>query len=242
MTRALTIVPEESDLLCEGCGYTLNGLPSDGNCPECGKPIVESVGQHRSLSDFEQQPSWPTFLKTTRNILLRPKHFFLHLSTRAETAEAKLFSRLHLAASVLLFSLVAFGHFLFLLDTLGQPWDAPYVLGFWIIAIPFMTLALPGLTRLATWLSAIEAKYWGMRLPYPVVRRGLLFHRASYFPVAILANIVVWGFRWMIEEMIVDATWNSVYLYTLCGVVVVSAIYLFQAYWIAMRNMMYANK
>lgn len=28
---------------CEGCGYSLHGVPSDGNCPECGKPIAEST-------------------------------------------------------------------------------------------------------------------------------------------------------------------------------------------------------
>ena len=32
------------------------------------------------------------------------------------------------------------------------------------------------------------------------------------------------------------------YLYVLAGEVVVTAIYLFQTYWIGMRNMMYANR
>lgn len=29
---------------CANCGYSLKGLPVDGNCPECGTPIVRSVG------------------------------------------------------------------------------------------------------------------------------------------------------------------------------------------------------
>ena len=32
------------------------------------------------------------------------------------------------------------------------------------------------------------------------------------------------------------------YLYVLCGEVIVAAFYLFETYWIAMRNMMYANR
>lgn len=28
-----------SDRPCDKCGYNLNGLPKDGNCPECGQPI-----------------------------------------------------------------------------------------------------------------------------------------------------------------------------------------------------------
>ncbi|WP_428937524.1 hypothetical protein [Fontivita pretiosa] len=39
-----TLVPDQSDLVCEGCGYALTALARQGNCPECGKPITESIG------------------------------------------------------------------------------------------------------------------------------------------------------------------------------------------------------
>ena len=39
-----------------------------------------------------------------------------------------------------------------------------------------------------------------------------------------------------------EVTAQVPYLYILSGLVVVSAIYLFRTYWIAMKNIMYANR
>jgi len=41
------MVPAENDLLCEGCGYTLNGLPDDGRCPELTDAVDLAVGVYR---------------------------------------------------------------------------------------------------------------------------------------------------------------------------------------------------
>jgi hypothetical protein len=38
---------DEFTLLCERCGYVVEGLPAEGACPECGKPIVESLPERR---------------------------------------------------------------------------------------------------------------------------------------------------------------------------------------------------
>lgn len=35
-------------LLCEQCGYVVEGLDERGACPECGKPIAESVPERRT--------------------------------------------------------------------------------------------------------------------------------------------------------------------------------------------------
>ena len=40
-----------SDRTCGRCGYSLKGLPSNGKCPECGKPIGGSKRGHRRFSD-----------------------------------------------------------------------------------------------------------------------------------------------------------------------------------------------
>lgn len=35
--------PTDAETLCIDCGYSLRGLPVDGKCPECGKPVADSI-------------------------------------------------------------------------------------------------------------------------------------------------------------------------------------------------------
>lgn len=39
------VVTVRDDLRCAGCGYNLRGLPVEHRCPECSKPVRETVGQ-----------------------------------------------------------------------------------------------------------------------------------------------------------------------------------------------------
>src|SRR5829696_5597434 len=83
VTRVAPVIPAENDLLCEGCGYTISGLPESSNCPECGKPIAESIGTQRRLPAFEQpggRTIW-NFLATSATALFRPTHFYRTLAT-----------------------------------------------------------------------------------------------------------------------------------------------------------------
>jgi hypothetical protein len=245
MPGSATLVPETTDLLCEGCGYTLNGLPLSGNCPECGKPIEQSIGEHRDFSLFERAPSVGAFVRTTAAVVFSPRWFYTHLIARESRPAVRLFSEIHLGLASILFALAATGHYLWVIETIGLLRRPLRALGFFVAAVPATAILLLGLTALATWLSALEARYWGMRLPYPVVKRGLTFHRAAYLPVGLIAAGVVWSYQLAVASRapgFVGGQLDTYYLYTLCGLVVLCAIYLFQAYWIAMRSLMYANR
>jgi hypothetical protein len=78
-------------------------------------------------------------------------------------------------------------------------------------------------------------------LPFPVVLRGLDYHAAHYLPVAIIGAATVIGYHVALKHNWVSGYTGPLYLYTLCGEVLVAAAYLFWTYWIGMRNMMYAN-
>ena len=246
MSRVAPVIPAETDLLCEGCGYTLNGLPADSSCPECGKPITESTGVGR-----REPPAWErgprrlrigAFLVTTAQVLFRPEHFYRTLATRRETRPARTFGRVHWIAAAALFGLAATVHTVWFLDAGG------YNVRLRRYAIPYVMLAtatyvaLAATTALAARLTHWEASYRGLRLPLGVVQRGLYYHAAHYLPVGLVAAATVVTFVTLMTRGALDVAWYTRYLYILSGEVILGALYLFKTYWIGMRNMMYANR
>lgn len=64
---------DESTPLCESCGYVVAGLPQDTNCPECGRPIAQSLPERRPGTTFQNHPSPRTMLTTGVGTILHPR-------------------------------------------------------------------------------------------------------------------------------------------------------------------------
>ena len=247
MTVSLTSVPAESDFLCEGCGYRLNGLPPGSQCPECGKPSAESSPSLRGDATWEQPGPifsiFTRFIRTTLFVLFQPAKFYRTLATRQTRRRSRQFAGVHWVIVSLLFGLAAYFH----LRWYRQMGQFPMWMDRWDMPIPVI-LALTGVsyvfllitTRLAAMLTSWEAAYRGLRLPLPVVLRGLDFHAAHYLPVGLLGAGTVVGYNLLLRDRFSSA-YDTIYLYFLCGEVVACALYLFWTYWIGMKNMMYAN-
>src|SRR5688500_11386894 len=97
MPRSDVIVPAETSVLCEGCGYTLDGLPATGQCPECGLPIAASTGADgRVLPAWEDATPGRTttsrFLSTTAAVVFTPDRFYRTLATRRDDRAALRFA------------------------------------------------------------------------------------------------------------------------------------------------------
>jgi hypothetical protein len=238
-----------ADVLCEACGYVLNGLPNTSRCPECGKPIAESIGENRIAPAWESAASKPRgFLKTTFALIFNPTTFYRTLAVRGSLDSARAFARIHWWIAACLFALAAATHafwYWFLLR--GEPWwSSLTTIGMFLgtlLALTILTyFALDGITRLAARLTTWEGTYRGFRLPYHIVLRGIYYHSAHYFPVALLAATVVVGYQLLIAIQVLSPITSDRYLYVLSAQVILSALYLFQTYWIGMRNMMYANR
>jgi hypothetical protein len=242
MARVAPSIPSETDLLCESCGYTLNGLPSDARCPECGTPVVESVKDGRRPSAWEQargSASMMAFIKTFFDVLLRPTTFFRQLSVRGPIGRAYAFAWITLIVIAIAFAWNAVGHWmlvagwrsnLFLIGNMG--FSATIVL-------------LPLLTSFAAKLTHWEASYRGLRLPLDTVRKCMYYHYVHYIPVALLIAVTTVLFLMANDNRISFIPRDQagvLYLYTLAAEVVLAAGYLFWTYWIAMRNVMYANR
>lgn len=248
MTAYMTSIPAETDVLCEGCGYTLNGLPGGAKCPECGKPTAESSPALRRPATWERHGTRFggifQFIRTTLEVLFRPTAFYRTLATRESRKRSRQFALVHWTVVSFLFALAAYFHLKWFLETNALPLgaeklDKPVAAVFCLTVIT--CLFLLGITRLAATLTTWEAGYRGLRLPLPVVLRGLDYHAAHYLPVGIVAAGTVVGYHLLRYRHLVSSLSETRYLYILCAEVVVAAVYLFWTYWIGMRNMMYAN-
>jgi hypothetical protein len=247
MGRVATI-PAETDLLCEACGYVLNGLPRESNCPECGKPIAESAASRRTPPGWERGRSTPgpprgglvRFIGTSAAILLRPSSFFRHLSLRPDRASRQ-FALVHWLLASALFGWAVWAHMNWSDSILpSDTWAIRMVTLVLLIGATFVATLV--LNHVAARLTAWEAAYRGIRLPKRVVLRGLDYHAPHYLPIAVRVAAVIFGYQIIIRYAPNTAgLYATTYLYVLCGAIVIGAIYSFKTYWIAMRNLMYGN-
>jgi hypothetical protein len=254
MARVAPRVPETNDILCESCGYVLNGLPDSGRCPECGSPIRDSLGENRAPPSWEALPVGTAskligFWKTSAAIILTPSAFYRTFTARGPTATARAFAQWHWWMAAILFALTTATHwtwYSFKVQGVRPPAGFGGALGIFIelaIGLTLLTyLALDLVTRLAARLTTWEGTYRGYRLPYPVVLRALYYHAAHYLPVAVAAFLTVGGYQLLVVVRPLMLEQAVAYLYVLSAEVVISAFYLFSTYWAGMRNMMYANR
>ena len=227
------------DVVCESCGYRLTGLPIDGRCPECGTPVAEStVDSGRSMTAWETSPSWRTFAATTAACVLRPARFFRGLRSRViDDAPARRFAARHLALASVLAATAVVGHYDLVL---ASPLWIVTLVG-WFTALGLLATLAAGVSWLAARLTVWEASWRDMRLPAPIVRRGLDYHAAHAPVAAALPLAVVVGYRGMLLVGLDDGGGLAAYVLTLAAVTTLAAIYLFWTYWTAMRNLLHAN-
>ena len=64
--------PDEYTLLCERCGYIIEGLPTDNPCPECNRPIALSLPERRTGTPWQQRRSVRTLVQTWWRTLRHP--------------------------------------------------------------------------------------------------------------------------------------------------------------------------
>ena len=243
MATASANVPDEKSILCESCGYTLDGLPDGANCPECGKPASESIADDgRRACAWEKNPSLATFLITTLQVNIAPRNFFRKMFTRSSDNRAGVFGNIQVLIQSILFGCTAGFHWhwyyreILLQKQNGSEWWVGLVMTV-ISGISYLSI-----NWLASKLTAWEARYRGIRLPLHVVRRGLKYHLASCLPVAFFALVTTAGFYYLRKTNRISPEYSTHYLYVLSGEVIIAAFYLFVTYWAAMKSMMYANR
>lgn len=244
MTRVAPTIPAEDQLLCEGCGYVLSGLPDGARCPECGRDAADSHPDLRHLPAWEDpadgRPEIVRFLLTTLAVIFRPRAFYRSLATRHDGRGAYSFGVIHWVLSALLLGAAVYLHARWFTDLSGVVRRGNLLLALLMVAAVFFFLELT--TSLAARLTHWEATYRGLRMPTPVVLRSMYYHAAHYVPVCAIALATVVGYQYLLSRGALSALSAPTYLYVLCAEVILGAFYLFKTYWTAMRNVMYANR
>lgn len=66
-------------LLCEACGYVIEGLGRDGHCPECGRVVGSSLPEARTGTPWQVGPTIRGWLSTNWGLLRRPGEAFARM-------------------------------------------------------------------------------------------------------------------------------------------------------------------
>ena len=78
---------DEFELLCERCGYVVEGLPREGNCPECGRSIESSLPGARAGSPWQRGPGVASWIKTAAQTLRSPRRLVRNVQIEARTTK-----------------------------------------------------------------------------------------------------------------------------------------------------------
>lgn len=156
-------------LLCEQCGYILEGLDPATNCPECGKPIAESLPERRTGTPFQQDPTWRGLAGQSIMLARRPTALFGRMRIGADNDSSLLARSIALAslATVLPTATVVTA-----LSLSRSIHGYEIIIGFWIMALCWLVVGFALLL-----LTAIERKgvtffsrRRGWRVPKPVAQ------------------------------------------------------------------------
>lgn len=80
--------------LCESCGYIIAQISSSTKCPECGRPVADSLPERRRLPSFVMASSLRESLRAFRSTLraaMTDKGFFRRLAVHRQHARDRTF-------------------------------------------------------------------------------------------------------------------------------------------------------
>lgn len=88
------------ELLCERCGYVISGLPREGACPECSRPIPQSHPDHRVGSPWQRRPGPISAVRSVGRLIRRPRAFWEDVAVDLPSGSATLWANCALAAII----------------------------------------------------------------------------------------------------------------------------------------------
>lgn len=148
-------------LLCESCGYTLDNLPVEARCPECGRPVASSRPEARPGSPWQRRPGPISWVATNGAALRRPDALAATLRPERSRGTALAVLNCLLAAAILVapFPGVLVGDPIRAARAAG-PW-AEWLAAAWVI--PLQVGCVVALLLALTALEAAGLTFWARR-------------------------------------------------------------------------------
>ncbi len=167
-----------ADSLCETCGYRLQGLPPEGNCPECGTAIQASHPDHRPGLLWQQRQTLRTWWTTNWCVMMHPKQSFRRMNTGGSSDEEFMFFITNGFVASMIYIISWFG--------VVRRYGGPPV---GTESLPFCCSVFPAIAVL-TFLEAIGITHFsgkrGWRIPFRKSFRLCAYCSAGWFPGVLL--------------------------------------------------------
>ncbi len=191
-------IPDASTLLCERCGYEIGGIDSE-LCPECARPIADSLPEARRGSAFQRNPGVLTWLRTGRDMLRHPAREYRAIRVDPDDG-VLLWANCGVAGILLALAWPVIQHDLI---SPGSP-----LIDFMIVA-PLCVLAVRLLVAIEQWGTVVFGRRRGWRITRPIAR-AICAHAAVGWVVAGALALVGWLLGMLLETSLRTAALGAI--------------------------------
>ncbi len=233
---------DEFTLLCERCGYVVEGLDPAGNCPECGKAIAESLPERRVGTAWEQAPSLLALLRGAAETLMHPRAVLDSMCFTEGPNDS--LQRFHAAiASMTFFGLPLVALF----GELSESRDPDIILPVILLIITGLVgwFVLHGLTILLTWIETQGLVFFGARRGArltPTIARSITAHGGIGWVISGVGFTSCALLGSMLARLTGRATWAPIGLSIGLAFLVGGFLFFETFAWLGLRRCKFANR